>query len=278
MAIGVCKLTGSTGELIRSHLIPRALTKPEELGAGLLQAGKGQRPVRRRSSWYDPELVTEEGERFLSALDDWAVEFLRAQKLVWSGWGPMQALGELQAVVPFSPYGIRRIRVEAPHKLRLFFLSLAWRAAASTLPDFDDVSLPAADVERLRLMIVSGSAEPLGFYPILLTQLSTRGMIHNQSPIIDEKVIPSLDGTPERKVPFLRFYFDGLVAHLHIGEDGRVARDKLAAGAHDDLVISTVTYEHSFQRENVLRIMAEAAFHPLKHPGGAVRSAKGLQT
>jgi hypothetical protein len=114
MAIGVCKLTGSTGELIRSHLIPRALTKPEELGAGLLQAGKGQRPVRRRSSWYDPELVTEEGERFLSALDDWAVEFLRAQKLVWSGWGPMQALGELQAVVPFSPYGIRRIRVEPP--------------------------------------------------------------------------------------------------------------------------------------------------------------------
>lgn len=265
MPIGVCKLTGATGKLTRSHLIPKSLTKPEEPGLPLIQSGSGKRPVKRHTSWYDPNLVTVEGEALLGELDDWAIEFLRRKKLVWSGWGPMQSLGAMQDAIPSTPNGIRRISVVEPGRLRLFFLSLAWRAAASTLKDFDDVKLPADEVERLRQMILARTPEPQSFYPVLLTQLSTLGVIHNQSPFLDAKVIPATGDHPERTVPILRFYFDGLVAHVHLTDDEPIEGiAEMAVGYGPELLVTTVSYENSFQRENLIAIIAESASHPVR--------------
>jgi hypothetical protein len=263
MATGVCKLTGTQGRFVKSHLIPKALTKPEVNGMPFVERGRGQRPLRRWSSWYDDQLVTRAGEDILAKLDDWAVATLRKEHLVWSGWGPMQRLIVPDMdTFPGTSLGIRRVSID-PTMLRLFFISLLWRAAASARPEFKDITVPDQHLEQLRMMVMNGTPEPLSFYPTMLTQLSTLGMIHNLTPIATKKVIPAHSGTPETVVPTFRFYFDGLIAHVHRqATDDGLSRElgPLVVGGESTLVLNTVTYEHSFQRSNLELIVADTLF------------------
>lgn len=144
----------------------------------------GRPATKRWSSWYDPKLVTAEGEAILRDLDAWAINELRRHKLVWSSWGDEAELRtpDHRVLLPDGGWGFREIEVSDPNMFRLFFLSLLWRAAASTIPDLDDVQLDDRDLQQLRDMILSGNAAPLTFYPILLMQLSTRGKPHNLTP------------------------------------------------------------------------------------------------
>lgn len=177
---GRCALTGKEGPYVEAHILPKALTRPERPGAPLIQRRSGQRPVRRWSSWYDSNLVTAEGEAILERYDNWAINVLRSQKLVWSGWqGAASLAADGFSLLPGTPWGIRRVSGFDTKLLRLFFLSLLWRAAASTLAEFQEVRLPPATMEALRRMIEQENAFPLHFLPISLTQISTFGVVHN---------------------------------------------------------------------------------------------------
>jgi hypothetical protein len=263
----ICKLTGTTGVYVKSHLIPKAVTRPEAPGLPLIQGGSGRRAVRRWDSWYDKGLVTKEGEAILSDLDDWAIRHLRAERLIWSGWGPMTALGSFHNRIPGTPWGVRKVKVDDPKKLRLFFLSLLWRAAASQLHEFSEIDLPASDLDKLAKMIVRQDPDPIDFYPATLTQLSTLGMIHNMAPIAQVKLVPELSDFPDessgREIPIFRFYFDGLIAHVHrhASDDGHTKRlGDFFVGADRKLTVSTVSYEHSFERENLSYVIAETVY------------------
>ena len=260
---GICRLTGTRGPLVKSHLIPKALTQPTQKGAPFFQYSSGAPPVRRWSSWYDPKLVTQSGEDILTELDTWAVSQLRKHKLVWSGWGSLDTLGSLHRSINGTPWGIREVHGIDPHKLRLFFLSLLWRAAATDLTEFSEVQLPEQDLELLRQMIYSKVTEPLPFYPAQLTQLSTVGVIHNQTPIAEVKTIPSLeDGMSPRDIPIFRFYLDGLLVHIHrhSSDDGFTAEiGNMIVGASDSLLLPTVTYDGSYQRMNLEAVMSESS-------------------
>ena len=108
-------------------------------------------------------------------------------------------------------------------------------------------------------MLVSRTHEPLYFYPITLFQLSTRGLIHNQSPIRDVKIVPNLFGNKRKEIPIYRFYFDGLIAHIHIQntDDGTISDlGSLIVGAKDELFLPMQAYEHSFQKQNLLALLA----------------------
>lgn len=258
--VDICKLTGESGKYVDSHLIPKALTRPEEPGQSFLEAGRGRRPIRRPSSWYDNQLVTEQGEKILSAIDDWAIRKLRQHFLVWSGWEPIVELPDIKPIQG-TGWGMRILIDPEWPKLRLFFLSLLWRAASSSRPEFDEVELPPDHVQRLGELVASGNSEPISFYPIQLTQLSTIGRIHNQTPFRDTKSIPAVAGLPEHQVPIIRFYFDGLIAHFDMRPEKEIeALDlgKLVLGCEESLIVPTVTYEQSFQRENMETIIREA--------------------
>lgn len=257
---GVCKLSQTHGTFVEAHLIPKSLTRPDQNGAPLYQLGFKTRPVRRWSSWYDPYLVTQDGENILTALDTWAVSEFRKHKLIWTSWDTTEDLGTLHTPIQGSPWGMRRIDGINPTKLRLFFLSLLWRAAATDLPEFSAVVLPPNDLERLRCMLVSGNPDPIAFYPSQLTQLSTIGRIHNQSPTAGLKKIPNLESKGIFiQLPIFRFYFDGLIAHVHrhATDDGTTAEiGNMIVGAESSLLVSTQTYEDSFQRGNVEAILS----------------------
>jgi hypothetical protein len=261
MRQGVCKLTGKRGRFVDSHLIPKALTRPEAPGLPFIQTGDGARPERRWSSWYDRELVIREGEDILSALDTWAISEMRKHKLVWSGWGPMQALTP-DFTLPNTPYGIRKLRGIDSRRLRLFFLSLLWRAAASARVEFREASLPVEDVEQLRAKLLSGNSDPAWFYPIDVIQLSTLGVVHNQTPLKMTKVNPTFGVIPERRMDIVRFYFDGLMLHFHLPPFDQKYVEKMGemicGNAEEELFVTTVTYEASFQRENLEAVQHDA--------------------
>jgi len=263
MANGVCKLTGIRGRYVKSHLIPKALTYPGPEGPPFYQGGSGRFSTRRWDSWYDPKLVVAEGETILADLDDWAVKFLRKQHLVWSGWGPMQTLAPSQKLPFGDGWGLRQIEVENPTRLRLFFHSLLWRAAASGLPEFAEIAVSVKDLELLRTIVAEGVPAPVSFYPITLTQLSTRGDVHNLSPISQEKPVPGIDDQRDRLIPIFRFYFDGLIAHFHrhAKDDGYTASlGAIMVGLEKTLRVVTLPYEGSFQQENLNIVIAETRY------------------
>jgi hypothetical protein len=257
---GYCKLTQKAGRFVKCHILPEALTRPERRGANLVQYGQGRRPIKRWTSWYDRQLVIEEGEAVLSRYDNWAIKALHRHKMVWSSWGSAQSL-EVADFKSFgsTPWGVRSITDCDTRRLRLFFLSVLWRAAVTSLEEFAEVQMPAAELEQLRVMVLDGNPEPLSFYPISLTQLSTRGIVHNLPTLAQTKEIPSPDG--QDNVPIFRIYFDGLIAHFQrpgkldaiVGELG-----PLMVGNEKRMTFSTVTFENSFERENLLWNAIEA--------------------
>ena len=265
--VGQCALTKTPGVFVDSHIIPLALTRPAVKGLPFYQYGEGSRPSRRWSSWYDPELVTAKGEEYLEELDTWAIAELRKHKLVWSGWGDATDLGELHS--KFSDFnGMREVKGLDPKKIRLFFMSLLWRAAASTRPEFSKITLPPEDLETLRLAIIGDQDLPGDFYPVQLTQISTKGVIHNQTPFLDSKFVPDFEDPMNSGsyMPVIRFYFDGLVAHVHLPHprlDSAAEIGNLWLGYGPSLVLSTVAYQASLQKMEL-----EATLSPYVSPDG----------
>lgn len=257
---GVCALTGIEGEFIAAHLIPKAVTKPSIAGRPLIQIASGKKAMRRWDSWYDDALVTIDGENILTELDTWAIRAMREHRLIWGGWGNSKTLEGHYTPLPGSAWGVRRVSMDT-RRLRLFFLSLLWRAAATSRPEFAEVEMPAADLERLRLMLCERNAEPASYYRTQLTQLSTRGVVHNMPPIAQYKEVKSLvPGMRHRVERIYRFYFDGLIAHLHLPEteSSDTELGPMVLGADKHVVVSTVTYESSFQNENLTWVLKEA--------------------
>lgn len=261
MASGICKLTGISGPLVKAHILPAALTYPAEKGLPFAQAGRDSAPIKRWNSWYDTSIVTREGEDILAEYDNWAIEKLRQHRLVWSGWGKARKFesSDSIAIAGGNGYGAREITGLDGGMLRLFFLSLLWRAAVSKLHEFAEVQLHASDIRRLRRMLVDRDPTPLERFPISLIQLSSKGPIHNHAPIAQRKLrdITKPNGPT---VPIFRFYLDGLIAHVH--RESSCAEIEglgpMLLGVEARTVVTVVPFEESWQRENLDELIREA--------------------
>lgn len=268
---GVCKLTGERGNFARSHIIPRALTKPRAGGEAFAQFGGGKRPVRRRNSWYDPQLVIHKGEALLRDYDTWGIRELRRTKLVWRSWGPMQKLST-KDFLPFkgTDWGVRRVTFSDPKRMRLFLLSLLWRAATTNLQEFSEIKIRASDLKKLTKFVREGVLPPNSFFPVTMTQISTVGYMHNLSPIAQNKEANRILGIRIPAEDIFRFYFDGLVIHFY-----RRPRPEtldgikhMAVGSVRPINISTVTFERSWQ---LLNLQAVENGSERTFPGGILR-------
>jgi hypothetical protein len=247
---GKCKLTGRRGHFVKSHIIPEALTEASWRGQPLTQQGKGGRLIRRRTSWYDDRLVTSEGEGLLQKYDDWAINFFRKHKLIWSAILPLGRLATTDHQwFDEVNVGIRRI-IDESRMLRSFFLSLLWRAAMTDRFEFESISMSDNETEKLREMVLSGQVEPYEFYPTTLTQLITIGFPHNWSAYRDTKTIPNVGiENSFRQVEIFRFYFDGLIAHMHINDDPEIVKKQagIFVGQASETLITTLQAQDSRQ-------------------------------
>jgi hypothetical protein len=250
MTYGVCKLTGNTGNFVRCHLIPRALTRPSFPGQYFISGGPGIRPKKSWTSWYDEQLVIRKGERILADYDDWGIRELRRLELVWSGWGAKTSLPVEKSIDGEPGFGFRVVECADPAKLRLFFLSLLWRAAATNRSEFEEINLEQDELERLRTMVRDGNPEPLEFFPINLLQIVARADPHNLGPMARDY---------GEGLPAFRFYFDGLIIIMlrqFSGEWKKLGR--AIVGISPILHVQTQTWEVSLQRQNQIQHIVEA--------------------
>ncbi|KAA8672638.1 hypothetical protein [Pantoea dispersa] len=222
IAEGICKLTGKKGKFVDSHILPRALTLLSKKGERAIQKWHNGPETKRFQGWYDNQLVIQDGESILRDIDDKAIKILRRNHLVWSGWPTFQrSLLDEELSVPMSADGFsfRIFNNIDTSALKVFFLSIVWRAAASTREDMSEVVLHPDLLERLRIATLTKSPLNYNDFPIRLHQIYDRGIPHNRTPIIERQEFDL--GPPYAYMSYLfcRIYLDGLIAHVALDAD-----------------------------------------------------------
>lgn len=262
---GICALLAKEGLYAKSHLIPAALTRPDQKGAHFIEAGRGMRPIRRPSSWYDDALCSREGELILSEIDNFGISILRHHQLVWGSWPPKkQTIQFRDYLTPDSPdaqlFRQFPISVDDAKRLKLFYLSILWRFLRSNRAEFSYLENIGVDLDELAAHIRSRTAPDRGHYLMCLHQLTTRGFTHNHGPTIQEMDV-EVDGATVT-VRFYRIYFDGLVAHLYARSEPALphfgTEASIYVGEADDLLVFTRPFENSFQLAGAEEAMKES--------------------
>ncbi|WP_143330996.1 hypothetical protein [Burkholderia aenigmatica] len=244
---GTCKLTGAHGRFVKSHLIPLALTRLSRTGEKYIEAGIGLGIKSRANSWYDDLLVTRDGEDILAEIDARGIEELRRHKLVWSGWDTDENIASL-FVSSEQAARTREIAFAKTDFLQLFFISLLWRAAASTREEFADIKLSTATLEDLRVRVIDQAPGAFDDYPVQLFQVTTLGIPHNRAPRLETKLMPLAAGTGwGSNVDYVRFYFDGLAAHVHIPQGTSMEPEYLQTCLGLGPSGSTIVFGHTFE-------------------------------
>ncbi|OOG58047.1 hypothetical protein B0E49_04245 [Polaromonas sp. C04] len=235
---------------------------------------------KRADSWYDSSLCTRLGEDILEDIDTKGIEELRRHRLVWSGWSADETHLKLSAA-DLGGGAIRLLKLQSPEVLRLFFLSLLWRAAASTRPEFSDIVLLKDELEDLRVRVLNKNPGRPEDYPIQLFQLTTRGTAHNRTPLLERKPLVEDDGSHGEMITYARFYFDGLVSHIHLPRGQQIGDGylKVCLGFQEATAVFGHEFDHSRTEEN-LRTMARVVMReqlvvdqPLQPIASIVRGA-----
>ena len=128
----VCKLTGKSGRAVKAHIVPKAFYElpPQSEGpTQLLTNTPGQFLKKIPVGIYDDAIVTSEGESLFGPWDDYACEVL---------------LNRFKEFTPlYKSHQLAGWQLEGVDyaQLKLFGLSVLWRAHASTQPVFQKVKL-----------------------------------------------------------------------------------------------------------------------------------------
>lgn len=257
---GICKLTGQLGKFANAHILPRALTRLSRSGEKARETSLGARPRSRPPTWYDNALVIQEGEKILEDIDTPAIEALRKHKLVWSSF---------ENDSPFAPedftpcdinLNLREVAVGSAEELRLFFLSIVWRAAASLRPEFADVEVADEILEDLRLRVLSQDPANVWDYPIVLDQLITRGPAQNRTPILEHFPLAFEGMENPVSMATVRIYMDGLVAKVILAKGMNINWEdagKIILGAEDSSLVFSRPFEHSRTLHNMLEVISD---------------------
>ena len=247
-----CSLTKTKGAFVRSHLIPKALSRPSQPGAPFVESSSGVRPIRRWDSWYDNNLVTRDGEDILSAFDDAGITELRKHGVLWSGRHSLTAAPTPDFFDEESGVGARIISGVDTHAVRMFFLSLLWRCAASKRREVKAIALSESKLEQLRLMLVEDRHTPNATYPFTLTQLLEVGFIHNLAPLEMTMPLVNVNGQESKSLRVFRFYMDGLIANI-IKDDSGYGEGMPFNEQERKMIVLTVRTESSFEIMNLAK-------------------------
>ena len=143
-----CKLCGADRALVDAHIIPASFFRDVQIGDEALQVianDPAKFPRRAPIGVYDQNLVCGACERIFGTWDEYAAELFIQQRD--TGFRRLFIEGRPMPVQVADSFDYPR--------LRLFVISLLWRAAASTHMFFARVRLPMRQ-ERLRTLVRTG--------------------------------------------------------------------------------------------------------------------------
>jgi hypothetical protein len=164
MAVGECKFCGSKAPLIRSHIIPEGLYDKPDGSQEALKIFSTDNPERAIKSWtgiYDRDLVCHACEKRWDSWDSYGIEFLRNIE---------------QRTVPVLSDG-KQIGYQADDydydRLKLFFLSVAWRCGASERREFSLVKL-GPYLNKLRHVLTNSDPDCIPEFEVSLCRFDDK--------------------------------------------------------------------------------------------------------
>ncbi len=142
----LCKLCGQRAELCESHIVPEFLYTP-------LYDGK-HRTIRASGDFIEKKVI-QKGLRERLLCPECEGRIGEIERRVSAGW-------ELPSPLPEPSYAIR---ICGYGDLKLFLLSVVWRASISTLPEFEDVSLGRFE-DEIRRRVGAQTPGPSTEFPV----------------------------------------------------------------------------------------------------------------
>ncbi len=151
---GICRFCGAEGSLIKAHVVPASLYDKSSDKTEALVLVNSDTPGRVSRSWtgiYDQELVCRRCEDLWDSWDSCAAVFLRE---IDKQADPLRDGGELVGL---------RVNDYDFDRLKLFFLSVAWRCGASQRKEFSMVNLGPYEEKLKEAIETKNPDHPAGF-------------------------------------------------------------------------------------------------------------------
>jgi hypothetical protein len=172
MPTSICKFCLQVKPLVKAHIIPVGLY-PKNPGGDRLQyslSGEGRRPKKKvPHGVYDGYLVCETCEERFAPWDDYASEFFVEEKIEFQS---LTENGTPYRLYPAFDYA----------KLKLFFISMLWRAHATGLPDFAKVDLGSKYEDMAKAMIKASDPGTPDQFAVFLMRFTGEHRLLGTSP------------------------------------------------------------------------------------------------
>jgi hypothetical protein len=192
----LCKLCGKEKKLVRAHVIPKSLWKPlfhDEQTPQTNSATPIFNEKKPSVGVYDTGILCAQCESIFSPWDDYAQKLLLSkpteeQYIIKNG----QKIAYVEIVIDYA-------------KLKLFFISLLWKAAVSNHYFFSRVNIGSFE-PQLRRMILKGDPGEPDTFAVLIAKYEER-----VGPIV---LNPQAEKWGE--INYYRFYVAGYMVYIKV--------------------------------------------------------------
>lgn len=185
--------------MCKSHVVPKAFLQRSTHAPFMAWSGTG-RPKRMYDGWYDHGILTDEGEKYFDGPDDVAAKCFAGKGFTYRSRRDPLDINKLQGgFEPNSVYAASEVDVP---QIRLFALSMLWRAAISNQDAFSSVRVSPSHLSDLKARILRRDAGPATEYPVYF------------GVFCDTVELPKVSPTRIRNHPFYRFFLDGVVCYV----------------------------------------------------------------
>lgn len=237
---GHCKLCGSHKQLVKAHIIPEFLYK--ELYNDIHQtqyvdSNKNVELIKNlKTGIWDSEILCKEcdGDILNARYDDYA------SKALW-GYKNLNLVLEGKYLIQDPRITWQVWKNLDTGRLKLFFLSVLWRASVTKKSFFNDVSLGSLHEQNIKEMLMENNPGDLDDYPILLIRFSQKD--ENSRKLLLQIKKQRLDGKT-RYVCLM----NGLLVVWHISRNAYPINFKelIITKDKDLLVLNSVTQDFDF--------------------------------
>ena len=196
---GKCLLTGKVGKMAKAHIIPNSFMQRAS-DAPFMECSPAARSKKRYSGWYDPRILGSDGEALIAKYDDAAAKCFIENGYTY--WRRRDKIDINRLSNRFTADETYSVEVKDTRQIRLFALSLLWRAAVSKLDAFSGVNLLPGHVRDIRNRLLTGRPGNHLDYPVYF------------GVFCDGQELSKIGPFRPNGHPFIRFFLDGVLCYI----------------------------------------------------------------
>jgi len=193
----ICKYCGQRAKLVKAHIIPKSfftrISHPSQPNR-MLSNVEGSYPKKARIGEYDTGLLCESCERLFQVWDDYAAKFVNTFEELRE---PLYDKGVLVG------YQVENFDYD---RLKLFFISMLWRAAKSERQFFHRVQLTPKELHRAKTLIETNDPGKPQTFGVCISTMS--GLLGET---MFDPILEKFGG-----LKFARFYLGPIIAYIKL--------------------------------------------------------------